>query len=193
MTVGGLAGGLAAALGRTTRRLIRQAYDDERGIRTWAAAGPGSPLAPTAHPRQAWCYGTPGIAWALWDAADALGDTTTADWATAAFTTLAERYDETFHLYGDSPGDRLGLCHGAAGVLAVADAFHRHARLPAAATLKSRLTRHLTGHLAPPWPAGWDADLLTGLPGALAALLTATRLSATRPSSRTWLLCLGLR
>ncbi|MCE0444796.1 hypothetical protein LT493_04370 [Streptomyces tricolor] len=50
----------------------------------------------------------------MWDAADALGDTATADWAAAAFTTLAEHYDETFHLYGDTPQDRLGLCHGAA-------------------------------------------------------------------------------
>ncbi|MEU1013783.1 lanthionine synthetase LanC family protein [Streptomyces sp. NPDC005890] len=183
-----LASSLATALGRATRWLIRHAYDDERGIRTWPAAGPGSPPAPAAHPRQAWCYGTPGITWALWDAADALGDTTTADWATAAFTTLAEHYDETFHLYGDSPGDRLGLCHGAAGVLAVADAFDRHARLPAAATLKNRLTHHLTDRLAPPWPAGWGADLLTGLPGVLATLLTTAH---TAP--RTWLSCLGLR
>ncbi|MEU6594468.1 lanthionine synthetase LanC family protein [Streptomyces sp. NPDC046881] len=184
----GLAGSLATALGRATRWLVRHAYDDDRGIRTWPAAGPGSPPAPAAHPRQAWCYGTPGITWALWDAADALGDTMTADWATAAFTTLAEHYDETFHLYGDSPGDRLGLCHGAAGVLAVADAFDRHARLPAAAILRDRLTHHLTDRLAPPWPAGWGADLLTGLPGVLAALLT-----TTRPAPRTWLLCLGLR
>ncbi|WP_030991584.1 lanthionine synthetase LanC family protein [Streptomyces sp. NRRL WC-3744] len=183
------ADGLAGALGRATRWLVRQAYDDERGVRSWPGAGPADPPDRAAHPRQAWCYGTPGVAWALWDAADALGDTAAADRAAAAFTTLAEHYDETFHLYGDTPGDRLGLCHGAAGVLAVADAFDRHARLPAATALKHRLARHLTARL-PAHPAtGWSTDLLNGLPGALAALLTATQEAAPRP----WLSCLGLR
>ncbi|GAA2198121.1 MULTISPECIES: lanthionine synthetase LanC family protein [Streptomyces] len=179
---------LTAALGRATRWLIRQAYDDERGIRTWPAAGLDHPPNPKAHPRQAWCYGTPGIAWALWDAADALGDTATADWAAAAFTTLAEHYDETFHLYGDTPQDRLGLCHGAAGVLAVTDAFDHHAELPAATPLKHRLVHHLTHHLASHPLSAWPTDLLNGLPGTLAALLT-----ATRKTPRAWLACLGLR
>lgn len=183
-----LTGDLAAALDRATRWLVRQAYDDERSIRTWPGAGPAGPPSRTAHPRQAWCYGTPGVAWALWDAADALGDTAAADWAAAAFTTLAGHYDETFHLYGDTPGDRLGLCHGAAGVLAVADAFDRHARLPAAGALRNRLVRHLTARLATPPPADGPADLLNGLPGTLAALLT-----AAHGAPRGWLPCLGLR
>jgi hypothetical protein len=181
-------GDLAAALDRARRWLVRQSYVDDRGIRTWPGAGLDRPPAPRAHPRQAWCYGTPGVAWALWDAADALGDSAGARWAAAAFTSLAEHYDETFHLYGDTPADRLGLCHGAAGVLAVADAFDRHARLPAAAVLKKRLVAHLTARLARPAPADWPADLLTGLPGVLAALLT-----AARGAPRSWLPCLGLR
>ncbi|MFF9022071.1 lanthionine synthetase LanC family protein [Streptomyces eurythermus] len=183
-----LAGDLAEALGRATRWLVRQAYDDERGIRTWPGAGLAGPPSPEANPRQAWCYGTPGVAWALWDAADALGDRAAADWAATAFTTLAEHYDETFHLFGDAPGDRLGLCHGAAGVLAVADAFDRHARLPAASALKDLLVGHLTARLPARPLAEWPADLLTGLPGALAALLT-----AAHGAPRGWLPCLGLR
>ncbi|MEU2379580.1 lanthionine synthetase LanC family protein [Streptomyces misionensis] len=179
---------LAGALRRTTRWLIRQAYDDERGIRSWPGAGPAEPPSAEANPRQAWCYGTPGVAWALWDAADALGDGAAADWAATAFTTLAEHYDETFHLFGDTPGDRLGLCHGAAGVLAVADAFERHARLPAASALKERLVGHLTARLSGQPLAEWPADLLTGLPGVLAALLT-----AAHGAPRGWLPCLGLR
>ncbi|MEU3527907.1 lanthionine synthetase LanC family protein [Streptomyces sp. NPDC038707] len=184
----GLADDLAGALRRATRWLVRQAYDDERGIRTWPGAGLAHPPSPEADPRQAWCYGTPGVAWALWDAADALGDGAAADWAASAFTTLAERYDETFHLFGDTPGDRLGLCHGAAGVLAVADAFDRHARLPAAGALKDRLVAHLTARAAALPLAGWPADLLTGPPGVLAALLT-----AVDGAPRDWLPCLGLR
>ncbi|WP_435642349.1 lanthionine synthetase LanC family protein [Streptomyces sp. H49] len=179
---------LAGALRRTTRWLIRQAYDDERGIRSWPGAGPAEPPSGEANPRQAWCYGTPGVAWALWDAADALGDGAAADWAATAFTTLTEHYDETFHLFGDTPGDRLGLCHGAAGVLAVADAFERHARLLAASALKERLVGHLTARLSGQPLAEWPADLLTGLPGVLAALLT-----AAHGAPRGWLPCLGLR
>ncbi|WP_129837929.1 lanthionine synthetase LanC family protein [Streptomyces sp. RFCAC02] len=182
-------GAVAAALARATRWLADRAYTDDRGIRTWPAAGTDHPPETTAQPRQAWCYGAPGVAWALWDAADALGDTAAADRAAADFTALAERYDTSFHLFGDTPGDRLGLCHGAAGVLAVADAFDRHARLPAAAGLKARLIRHLTDGIPAEPPTDWPADLLNGSPGALAALLTAT--STTAP--RTWLHCLGLR
>ncbi|MGZ0205499.1 subtilin biosynthesis protein spaC, partial [Streptomyces sp. RM1] len=133
-------------------------------------------------------YGTPGVAWALWDAAGALGDGAAADWAATAFTTLAEHYDETFHLFGDTPGDRLGLCHGAAGVLAVADAFERDARLPAASALKERFVGHLTARLSGQRLAEWPADLLTGLPGVPAALLT-----AAHGAPRGWLPCLGLR
>ncbi|MEU6477543.1 lanthionine synthetase LanC family protein [Streptomyces sp. NPDC047017] len=180
---------LAPALTRATRWLIRRAHDDDRCVRTWPGADLGTPPPRAAQPRQAWCYGTPGVAWALWDAADALGDTVAAEWAAAAFTTLAEHYDEGFHLFGDSAGDRLGLCHGATGVLAVADCFDRYAGLPAATALKERLVAHVTARLTTPPPADWPADLLNGLPGVLGALLTAGH----RDAPRAWLACLGLR
>ncbi|MDN3258797.1 lanthionine synthetase LanC family protein [Streptomyces sp. CSDS2] len=172
---------LTDALTRATHWLARQAYDDDRAIRSWPRAGGDGP--PPAGPtrRQAWCYGTPGVAWALWDEADALGDRESADRAAAAFTTLAERYDEDFHLSGDTPGDLLGLCHGAAGVLAVTDAFNHHAHLPAAATLKKRLVHHLETRL-PETVDDWPPGLLGGLPGALSALLT-----AAPGTSRAWL------
>lgn len=102
---------------------------------------------------------------------------------------LAERYDEEFHLYGEPLTDRLALCHGAAGVLAVADAFQRWAGLPAAAALATRLTEHLTTRLPTALAPGRPATaLLDGAPGALSALLT-----ATHDTSRDWLPCLGLR
>ncbi|MFF9570685.1 lanthionine synthetase LanC family protein [Streptomyces sp. NPDC014685] len=180
---------LQDALRRATRWLVRQSFDDARSVRSWDGAGLDGPPPPGARARQAWCYGAPGVTWALWDASDALGDRAAADWAAAAFTTLAERYDESFHLYGDPLTDQLALCHGAAGVLAVADAFHRHAHLPAAATLRDRLAGHLgrrlPATLAPGVP---HTSLLNGTAGALSALLT-----ATHGASRDWLPCLGLR
>ncbi|MFE7135073.1 lanthionine synthetase LanC family protein [Streptomyces sp. NPDC057638] len=193
---------LTGAMRHATQWLVRQSFDDARGIRSWDGAGLDVSPTPGARPRQAWCYGAAGVAWALWDAADALGDTTTAAWATAAFTTLCERYDETFHLYGDDPADRLGCCHGAAGVLAVADAFHRHAGLPQATALRARLTSHLTERLDEVATlAPRRTGLLGGATGMLCALLTATVTAdhadgdpAPAPGAwRGWLRCLGLR
>lgn len=74
-------------------------------------------------------------------------------------------------------------------MLAVADAFHRWAGLPAAAALATRLTEHLTTRLPTALAPGRPATaLLDGAPGALSALLT-----ATHDTSRDWLPCLGLR
>ncbi len=180
---------LAGALANTCRWLTRESYQDARDIRTWSGAGPGGGARLSgANARQAWCYGTPGVAWALWDAAEVLGDGETGVWAAEAFTSLADGYHEGFHLFGEHPGDRLGLCHGAAGVLAVADAFHRHAALPAATALRSRMLHHLLAAEDELRALGRErAGLLTGVGGALAAVLTATG------GSGTWLPCLGLR
>ncbi|MFF2011217.1 lanthionine synthetase LanC family protein [Streptomyces sp. NPDC058195] len=180
---------LTDALRRATRWLVRQSFDDARSVRSWEGAGLDGPPPAGALARQAWCYGAPGITWALWDAADALGDRAGADWASHAFTTLAERYDMDFHLFGAPLTDRLGLCHGAAGVLAVADAFHHRARVPAAAPLVARLTDHLSSRLPGALAAARPSTaLLDGAPGALGALLT-----VTHATSRDWLPCLGLR
>ncbi|MFI9159611.1 lanthionine synthetase LanC family protein [Kitasatospora aureofaciens] len=182
--------GLTHALRRATRWLVRQSFDDARSIRTWDGAGLDDgppPAGPRA--RQAWCYGTPGVSWALWDAADAAGDRETAAWAAAAFSTLAERYDERFHLFGDRPSDLLALCHGASGVLAVADTFAHHAGLPAAAALRARLLAHLRARLPETEALGAEGmGLLGGAAGPLCALLT-----AGHGASRAWLSCLGLR
>jgi lantibiotic biosynthesis protein len=181
--------GLTAALRHATGWLTRQSFVDARAIRTWDGAGLDGPPPAGARARQAWCYGTPGVSWALWDAADAIGDRERAAWAAAAFTTLAERYDEDFHLFGDRPADVLALCHGAAGVLAVADAFDHHAGLPAAAALKARILAHVLDRLPAVEALGAECmGLLDGAAGPLCALLT-TALGA----SRAWLPCLGLR
>jgi hypothetical protein len=181
--------GLLRALRHATGWLTRQSFVDDRAIRTWDGAGLDGPPPAGARARQAWCYGAPGVSWALWDAADASGDQETAAWAAAAFTTLAEHYDEDFHLFGDRPSDLLGLCHGAAGVLAVADAFDRHAALPAAAGLKARLLSHVQDRLPAVEALGKECmGLLGGAAGPLCALLT-----TVHGASRAWLPCLALR
>ncbi|MEV5599222.1 lanthionine synthetase LanC family protein [Streptomyces sp. NPDC052496] len=178
------------ALRNATHWLARQSFDDARSIRSWDGAGLDEAPPEGARARQAWCYGNPGVTWALWNAADALDDEATAAWAAKAFTGLAERYDEDFHLFGEHPADLLACCHGAAGVLAVADAFHHHARLPAATVLRARLARHLLDRLPEVRTLGEERmGLLGGATGPLCALLTV----AEPEAERLWQPCFGLR
>ncbi|KUL38833.1 hypothetical protein ADL22_16320 [Streptomyces sp. NRRL F-4489] len=179
---------VAAALGRASGWLRRQSFTDARSIRSWDGAGPAAAPPEGARRRQAWCYGAPGVSWALWEAADAQPDAAAREFAIDAFAGLAAGYHEEFHLFGDHPGDRLGLCHGAAGVLAVADALFRHAGLPAAGVLRARLLGHLDRGRAEIRALGAERmALLGGAAGTLSAVLTATG------GDRAWLPCLGLR
>lgn len=181
------AGKLRAALGRTSDWLLSQSYADGRGIRTWAPAGLDGRDPPSPKGRQAWCYGTPGIAWALWEGGRVLGRPDLKDFALKAMASFCARFEPGFHLDSE-PIARLGFCHGAAGTLAVADCFAKHARSQPAAGLARKLDRllcahlDLIAHLAPR-----DSSLLEGAPGVLSVLLT------RRGAPRDWLIPLGLR
>src|SRR5262245_14553384 len=63
-----------AALARVGDRLVASSYVDRNGLRAWPLAIPGDlgTKAPATGP-QAWCYGTPGIAWSLWECGRVLG------------------------------------------------------------------------------------------------------------------------
>ncbi|GAA0647962.1 hypothetical protein GCM10010174_84210 [Kutzneria viridogrisea] len=181
----GMAHGAAGVLTARPNReladwLAAESYRDGLGVLSWARrAREGAPPPPHAVNRQAWCYGTPGIAWALW-----VGGAR--EQATEAMLSLCAAWDPEVHLTG-STGDRLGLCHGAAGVLLVADAFARHADLGEAASLRDRVERYLLDRLDTVRElAATDLGLLTGACGVLCALLT------VRGGHRGWLSCLGL-
>ncbi len=179
---------LVAAVRRVAGWLRVRSYQDPLGIRTWQPADlPDGPPA-AAQPRQAWCYGAPGVVWALWDAADALADRELADWSLAAFASFAAGFDERFHLPGRDVADQLALCHGAAGVLAVADALRRHAGLAAAGEVRERAASHLLARADEVEAlTARNLALLGGGAGVIAALLTAAG------GDRGWLPCLGLR
>lgn len=174
--------------------LVREARADALGVVCWPRRGPGGDTGPAGvSRRQGWCYGTPGVSWALWAGGRALeraglaGGGEVRAVAADAMASLCAAYDEEVHLGDDREGDRLGVCHGAAGVLLVADAFARHAGLGPAAALRERLARHLRERLGRvELLAGTDASLLSGATGALAALLTAAG------GDRGWLRCLAL-
>ncbi|MCA2215057.1 lanthionine synthetase LanC family protein [Jidongwangia harbinensis] len=182
-----------AALRRVTDWLVAQSYVDGRGVRSWPSTGravhrpvPG----PTRHVsrRQAWCYGNPGIAWALWEAARVLDDPGLSAFAADAAGSFLTGYDDDVHLDEQYP-DRVGVCHGAAGLLLVMDAFDRYARLPGAGPLRDHLAGVLEARLDR-LVRGPDTDLslLAGAAGVVAALL-----SLDGTGDRRWLSAFGLR
>lgn len=180
---------LRAALSRAAWALAREAYVDRDGLRTWPpAAAEGAAPPPLPSRRQAWCYGTPGLAWVLWEAGRALGDLALVARAEDAMSSYCATFDEARYLDREPLADALGICHGAAEILAVADAFAVHAGLPPAAALAERLERHLLERLDQVHEiSASDATLLTGASGIVATLLT------RRGGSRAWLRTLALR
>jgi hypothetical protein len=174
-----------AALTRLTNWLVAQSYVDRSGLRTWPHASlDGGAPPPDAPNPQAWCYGTPGIAWSLWESGRRLGRADLASFALAAMGSWCTRVEPGLDRAAD-PSAQLGLCHGIAGTLAIADGFARHARFEPAAKraglLELLLLRELDAVVA------LDASLLTGAPGILSVLLT------RRGAPRGWLRPLGLR
>lgn len=181
--------GLTTALGYTARRLVEESFVDSRGVRTWGQVGlDGHPPPPHPSHRQAWCYGTPGVAWSLWEAGRVLADPSLRAFAADAMRSLCAAWDDELYIDDGPPSVALTICHGAAGTLAVADAFARHAGLAEAARLRAHLQRYLldrTDHIGQLTHA--DRSLLTGASGVLAVLLT------TMGGQRDWLGQIGLR
>lgn len=66
----------------------------------------------------AWCYGTPGVARALWLAGAAMGDSATCELAADAMRAVYPRLADTEHALAP------GLCHGLAGLLQITLRFH---------------------------------------------------------------------
>ncbi|MFE0172149.1 lanthionine synthetase LanC family protein [Streptomyces sp. NPDC059002] len=150
-----------------------------RGVITWPPAGdlthlPGRPVT--------WCYGTPGIAWALWETGRVIDDAPLREFALHTADSFLRGYDEA----ADRPD--LSICHGLPGLALVCDAFDRYTDLPGAAALRDRLVGSLVERLDEVADlAAYDGTLLTGATGACATLLT------LESGDRTWLAAFGLR
>ncbi|MDN5747706.1 MAG: hypothetical protein L0H64_04205 [Pseudonocardia sp.] len=177
------------ALRRVCDWLVDQAGTDRYGIVTWPPAG-GSGHRSSDEPsrRQAWCYGTPGISWMLHEAGEVLDAPELRACAATAFASYCAAFDPDFHLDTAPVSSRLGVCHGAAGVLAIADAFALHAGEARASALGAELEALLLAHSDDVIAlAASDMSLLTGAAGVLAVLL-----SRTSPT-RTWMRAIALR
>ena len=182
------ADGLAAeAVQLATAWLMAETREDSRGILTWP---PGRIEKKTTMPtnrRQAWCYGAPGNAFVLWDAGNLLCDTGTQSFAVDVFRRYAMAFDPVFHL-DDHPLERLAICHGAAGIMLIADAFARNVGIKQGQDLADAMEAYLLSM----WPslpsqAALNPTLQGGGLGVLVALL------ARRQEKWSWMRPFGLR
>lgn len=180
-------GRLRAALARTSDWLLSQSYADSRGLRTWAPAGLDGRKRPKVQGRQAWCYGTPGIAWSLWESGRVLGRPDLREFALDAMGTFCALFKPGLYL-DRKPIAKLGFCHGAAGTLALADCFATHVRFEPAAALARELDLLMSRNLQRIVKlAAADTSLLSGTSGMLSVMLT------RGGAPRAWLLPFGLR
>ena len=163
--------------------LIAHRADDEWGV-NWPAVVPlPPPKAPQLNPmlepcRSAWCYGSPGVARALWLAGDALDDTGLRELAVEAMHAVLARPVKERRI--ESPT----LCHGVAGLLQIVLRFAHDTGLPAFSDAAAELVNQLLAVYEPERPLAYaslepgsnpvdHAGLLDGAPGIAMALLAA--------------------
>ncbi|MFD5416913.1 lanthionine synthetase C family protein [Streptomyces sp. NPDC127069] len=157
--------------------------DDAWGT-NWPPAIPlappnGRPAPPPVPSRSSWCYGSPGIARALWHAGEALDDAGLRRSAVDAVTAVLARPTTS-----PSPGSAT-FCHGTAGLLQVVLRFAHDTGLPPFTTGTDRLVDRMLASFDTLRPVGYAAsgqggepvdrpDLLDGAAGVALALLSAT-------------------
>jgi lantibiotic biosynthesis protein len=177
--------GLKEAIERVAGWLISNRVDDAWGV-NWPIAvpvAPGSePAAASSLPeepsRSAWCYGSPGVARALWFAGEALDRPEYRRLAVEATEAVYRRPLRERAI--DSPT----FCHGVAGLLQITLRFARDTGLPSFAEAASTLSEQLLSLYDPDSllgyyslePGGQRVDqpgLLDGAPGVVLVLLAA--------------------
>ncbi len=184
--------GLAETIARTADWLCENRFDDRWGInwpailpliQTGSANGGGLEAvsgrkAPDGPSRCAWCYGSPGIARALWLAGDALDRDDYRDLAVSAMRAVFRRPIAVRRI--DSPT----LCHGVAGLLAIALRFSHDMGGTEFSDEIRGLTQQLLDNYEPQSLLGFrhletrdnhmdQPGLLEGAPGVALALLAA--------------------
>jgi hypothetical protein len=171
--------GLKEAIGRVVVWLDQNRVDDAWGV-NWPTAVPltpaGAPSSSEEPSRSAWCYGSPGVARALWLAGEAMDNPGYRELAVEAMEAVYRRPLRERRI--DSPT----FCHGVAGLLQITLRFARDTRLPlfaeAAETLSEQLLSlydrdSLLGYYSLE-PGGQRVDqpgLLDGAPGVVLVLL----------------------
>lgn len=171
--------GLEAAIDRLATWLAEHRVDDAWGV-NWPFIYPARPQEAASIPllpaRTAWCYGNPGIAWALWLAGEALNRTAYRELALDAMTAVFRKPMALRQI--DAPT----FCHGIAGLLMLALHFAKETNLPIFYDAVQTLTEHLIAQHDPdallgfydvePGPIRFEQPgLLTGTAGVVLTLL----------------------
>ena len=182
--------GLRDSLTRTADWLVANRFDDAWGI-NWPTAVPlvedapgaglraGPPHASPGGPsRCAWCYGSPGIARALWLAGEALNRDDLRQLAIRAITDVFQRPIEARRI------DSATFCHGVAGLLAITLRFAHDTGSEELAAHSRTLAGQILEHYQPESLLGFrnletsgseidQPGLLDGAPGVALTLLAA--------------------
>jgi class I lanthipeptide synthase len=176
--------GQAEAVRRLADWLVAHRTDDHWGV-NWPSAVPlPPPEAPDPDPaglrpaRSAWCYGSPGLARALWFAGVALQDAALRELAVEALCAVVRRPLPARAI--DSPT----FCHGVAGLLQIVLRFAHDSGRAAFAGAAAELVDQLLAAYEPDRPLGYAslepegnpvdrAGLLDGAPGVALTLLAA--------------------
>jgi hypothetical protein len=172
--------GMLSGIDRAAAWLAFNRADDEWGVNwSYTMPPPASRAESIVRPsRAAWCYGSPGVARALWLAGTALDDTRYCDLAANAMSAVIRRPVAQREI--DSPT----FCHGVSGFLQIALRFANDTRDPSFIALARDLTEQLLALHCPDRVLGYcgleDADtavdspgLLDGAPGVALTLLAA--------------------
>jgi class I lanthipeptide synthase len=158
--------------------LAAQRSDDDWGPNWPVAVPPGTASARCETSRAAWCYGSPGVARALWLAGTALEDEALTGLAVEAMAAVYRRPVRVRHI--DSPA----FCHGVAGLLQITLRFGHDSGLPLFADAAVALTGQLLDAYEPDSLLGFrgvepdgtrvdQAGLLDGAAGVALVLLAA--------------------
>jgi hypothetical protein len=141
--------------------LAANRFDDEWGV-NWPPAVPleeadgsraraGDPRrSPGGPARAAWCYGSPGVARALWLAGRAVDQPAYCDLAVTSMAAVFRRPIPSRMI--DSPT----FCHGVAGLLAIALRFARETGAPAFVDAVRTLTAQVLGAFRPDSRVGFS-------------------------------------
>ena len=175
--------GLKDAVIRTARWLARHRTSDRHGV-NWPTVVPytaNGMVEPDRvdSSRAAWCYGTPGVARALWLAGRASEDEELQQIAVEGMEAVYRR--SIPERYIDSPT----FCHGVAGLLQVTLRFAHDTNLPIFNEAASALTEQLLSLYTPERTLGFcciepggnlvdQPGLLDGAPGVALVLLAAS-------------------
>ena len=174
--------GLESAIGRTAEWIVRHQTRDAFGV-NWPTVVPCLPEG-TPPPewldssRAAWCYGTPGVARALWLAGQALDDDDLRGLAIDGMAAVYRRPVSERRI--DSPT----FCHGVAGLLQVTLRFAHDTGEPVFREAAEALCEQLLAEYDPQRPLGFASiepegnrvdqpGLLDGAPGVILPMLAA--------------------